>query len=255
MKTQRQPFFDAGFSLVEVMVASAVLAIVMVILLGTLTTSMALWRNTENKLAADREGRAGELLIAQDLANAILPADPKLWPRVTNSGGVSFLQFLTTKPPDYQSAGDLGDVCFVEYAISPEESAIYRTFVASASTYQEILRAGELPSAATITANRQLLSTNILADARDSVRGLNLYNEASTNSFVVLATNNPGQAGNLLPISGAVSASNPPVAIEVNFSAADQDATANKDLLENEDYRLRNAGYFSFRVPLPKPQQ
>ena len=53
-----------GFSLIEVLVASAVLSIVLAILLGTLSASMSLWRNTENKLGADREGRAAEQLLA-----------------------------------------------------------------------------------------------------------------------------------------------------------------------------------------------
>ena len=96
--------------------ASAVLAIVMAILLGALSTSLSLWRNTEGKLAADREGRAAELMMAQDLASAVVPADPALWPRVNNG----HLQFLTAKSTDYQTTGDnnLGDVCFVEYSVT-----------------------------------------------------------------------------------------------------------------------------------------
>jgi len=255
MRTNRTADRASAFSLIEVMVASAVLSVVMAILLGTLTASMALWRNTENKLAADREGRAGELLIAQDLANALVPAATGLWPDVVTNGGTVFLRFLTTKPLDYQRPGEgnVGDVCFVQYFISDDGSALYRSFNPSAWTYENVIKTGAFPPPATNEA--QMLATNLLANPRDSVRGISaLFGEASTNTFVVLATNNPGQAGNLLPRENKA-ANNPPAAIEVNFAVADPDAIANEDLLDNPDYKLRNAGYYSFRVPLPRPSR
>lgn len=246
-----------AFSLVEVLVSSAVLAIVMAILLGTLTTSMSLWRNTENKISADREGRAGELLIAQDLANAIVPSSVNLWPKVTNSGGLTFLRFLTTKPTDYQSTNEnnVGDVCFVDYYFSPDSASLFRVFRSSGWTFTNVIKVGDFPAAS--TNESQLLSTNLLADARDALRGVasgGLAGEISTNNFVVLATNNPGQSNNLLPYDGTYTSENPPVAIEINFAVADPDAIANKDLLSNTNYKLRNAGFYSFRVALPKLQ-
>jgi len=243
-----------AFSLIEVMVASAVLSIVMAILLGTLSTSMSLWRNTENKLSADREGRAAELLIVQDLGNALMPDAVDLWPQVTNANGKTFLRFLTTRPIDYQrqDEGNVGDVCFVQYYFSPEEGALFRTFNPSAWTYTNVILEGEFPQVNTNDA--QLVATNLLADASDAVRGVasgNLKEEVGTNAFVVLATNNTGQSNNLLPIEGNYTRSNPPVAVEVNFGVADPEAIANKELLENRDYKLRNAGFYSFRIPLP----
>lgn len=245
----------AAFSLIEVMVACAVLGIVMAILLGTLTTSMALWRDTEKKLAADREGRAGELLIAQDLANALVPSSMALWPKLTTNDDSVFLQFLATKPLDYQPAdeGNAGDVCFVEYFVGEGGSALFRNFYASAWTYENVLQAGTFPAPTTNEA--QVLAMNLLADARDSVRGLPLYDEASTDHFVILATNNPGQPGQILPMAGPPDPNNPPVAIEVNFAVADEDAIANEDLLDDPAYKLRHAGFFSFRVALPKTAQ
>lgn len=248
MKLQRQKV--SAFSLLEVLVASAVLSVVMVILLGTLSASMSLWRNTENKLIADREGRAAELLISQDLSSAVLPANPNLWPRVQNN----VLQFLTAKPVDYQdpAAGDIGDVCYVEYYLSPDKSALLRNFYGSAWTYQNVLRGGQFRAAPSV-ADGQLLATNLLSRMADSVRGLEPFiNEASEIPFIVLVTNNASQS--LLPYQGGpYAANNPPVAVEVNVAAADPEAIANKDLLNNPNYKLRNAGYYSFRVPLPPP--
>jgi hypothetical protein len=243
----------AAFSLAEVMVASAVLSIVMAILLGTLTTSMSLWRNTENKLSADREGRAIELLIAQDLSTVVMGTNPNFWPRVQND----VLQFLTTKPKDYQfDPADKGDVCYVEYFLSPEKDVLFRTYYGSAWTYANVLQAGQFRSAPDL-ANGDVLATNLLASMADSVRGLGyLPAEIGDKPFITLGTNGAsgGNARDVLPHVGAYDFDNPPVAIEVNVAVADPEVIENKDLLNDPNYRLRNAGYYSFRVSLPPPR-
>jgi prepilin-type N-terminal cleavage/methylation domain-containing protein len=250
--TTRVPNCGRGFSLIEVMVASAVLSVVLAILLGTMTSSIALWRNTENKISADREGRAAGLLLASDLASAVMTTNPNLWPKVAND----CLRFLTAKPSDYQdtNSGDLGDICYVEYFLSPDKSALLRNYYGSAWTYQNVLLPGQFRSAPE-EADAQVLATNLLARPADSVRGTRLEGDANNTPFVVLGTNSTsaGNPGDVLPLVGSYNANNPPVAVEVNLSVADADSIANKDLLENRDYKLRNAGFFSFRVSLPSP--
>lgn len=236
----------SAFSLVEVMVASAVLSIVMAILLGTLSTSMSLWRNTEAKLSADREGRAAELLLAQDVAGAVMSTNPNLWPRVENGR----LQFLTTKPPDYQrmNEGDIGDVCLVEYAVEADKHSLVRGFLGSKETYDMLKAAGaggSLPSPPAAGAEPQLLATNLLADMHDAVRGLGVYEEPLRTNFVILGRD-------MMPITGAYSAGNVPAAVEVNLGVADPESIANEDLLQNENYKLRNAGFYSFRLSFPQ---
>lgn len=246
------------------MVAAAVLAIVLVILLGALSTSLSLWRNTENKLLADREARGVELLLAQDLSGVLMPSSPELWPR-TNQGA---LQFLTLKPPEYQSqksGENIGDVCFVEYYFDTNENRLTRRFLASAATYNDILSANPPGFPQPVTSPQpdetnvtrpQTLAANLLEQNKDAVRGNeNLFDEMSEEHFVILSTNHPrGDDGNdLLPIEGAYSISNHPVVLEVNFAATDPDTLANKELLGKADYVLRNAGLYSFRVILPPP--
>jgi len=236
----------AGFSLLEVLVASAVLAIVLTVLLGTLTTSLSLWRNTEGKLYSDREARAAELLMAQDLSSVVMPANPNLWPRTNQNS----LQFLVTKPADYQGAGQVGDVCFVEYVVDPGANTLTRLFYPSDRTFNQVIQGGSFPAAASEPG--QILATNVLADSRDAVRGLVLYREANRRSFVVLGTNNSGNT--LLEHTGTYSAANRPVAVEVNFAVTDPTSMDNRDLWEGQpDMKLRNAGLYSFRVSLPEP--
>jgi len=236
----------SGFSLLEVLVASAVLAIVMAVLLGTLTTSLNLWRTTESKLSADREARAGELLMAQDLANVLVPADRNLWPRVQQES----LQFLTLKPLDYQAEpGDVGDVCFVEYSIDKQSNTLLRRFLGSEQTFNDILSAAQpaFPTPGSI-GDAQVLATSLLPEMSDAVRGSEMYknNEAPSDNFIVL---------NRRLLRYDRNDTNAPAAIEINFAVADPDAMANRELWANPNYRLRNAGLYSFRVHLPQPAQ
>lgn len=243
-RASRSASAAGGFSLLEVLVASAVLAVVLVVLLGTLTTSLNLWRNTEGKLYADREARAAELLLAGDLASVAMPANPELWPR-TNNG---VLQFLVIKPQEYQSEGNLGDVCLVEYRVDAEDGKLTRLFYPSERTYNEVVRPGKFPAPS--STGGQLLADNVLRENRDAVRGLAVYQEANRANFLILGTNR----GTLLEFSGSYSPDNRPVAVEVNFAVTDPTSAGNRDIWEDKpDMKLRNAGLYSFRVDLPQP--
>jgi prepilin-type N-terminal cleavage/methylation domain-containing protein len=230
----------AAFTLLEVLVASAVLAIVMAILLSTLTTSISLWRTTEASIAAGREGRAGELLLAQDLANALVPTNPLLWPQVTSNT----LSFLTLRSSDYQGgAGDVGDVCFVQYKVEddpdnpdPNFVALTRAFVGSADTFAAV-SAGSLPA----PTNAQILAANIVPNERAVYINPTAGGEVTRDFFTRLGTNG-------LPLTDP---SQRPIMIDVNISAADESSIGTLDI---ENKQLRSAGYFPFRVALPPPQ-
>ena len=241
-----------GFTLIEVMVSAAILAIVLAVMFSALSTSMSLWRNTDNKIVADREARAVELLLARDLANVIMPAATNFWPRVTNSGGVSYLKFLTATPADAQpaTAGNAGDVCYVEYAVLPSTNGpgreVRRLFWPSSKTYTDVLSAGALPGPQAAD-QFESLGLNLLPTNTMAARGLgNLVNEANNTNFVLLGSN-------LLPFAGTPGPNNYPAAIEVNFAVADPTTLVNTNLISRSTYVLRNAGLYSFRIPLPKP--
>jgi prepilin-type N-terminal cleavage/methylation domain-containing protein len=241
-----------GFTLIEVMVSAAILAIVLAVMFSALSTSMSLWRNTDNKIVADREARAVELLLARDLANVIMPAATKFWPRVTNSGGVFYLKFLTATPADGQpaTAGNTGDVCYVEYAVLPSTNGpgreVRRLFWPSGKTYTDVLSTGALPGPQAAD-QFESLGLNLLPTNTMAARGLgNLVNEANNTNFVLLGTN-------LLPFTGTPGPNNYPAAIEVNFAVADPTTLVNTNLISRSTYVLRNAGLYSFRIPLPKP--
>jgi prepilin-type N-terminal cleavage/methylation domain-containing protein len=139
----------AAFTLLEVLVASAIMGIVMFVLVSTANTSLQLWRGTSEKIAKDREGRAGLALLAWDLQNIVQPTNLTLRPWIyTNDvigspSGQTVLRFLTLKPADYQNTNsDLGDVCYVEYRYT--NNSLARAFVGSSNTFSSLLT-GSLP--------------------------------------------------------------------------------------------------------------
>jgi prepilin-type N-terminal cleavage/methylation domain-containing protein len=159
-----------AFSLLEVLVAMAVLSVVMLIMLQTTSASLGLWKRSENKIAAGKEGRAATLAMAQDLQNIVIPASPALWPQARPQS----LAFLVARPPDYQSgATNMGDICFVEYRVVYEQqrSFIQRGEVESGATLRALTN--NPPRFPTAT-NFQMLATNVFAigwkllDARGS---------------------------------------------------------------------------------------
>lgn len=245
----------SAFTLLEVLVASAVLSVVMMVMLSVLTTSLSLWRNTEGKALADREARATQLLLAQDLANVVIPASPELWP---NTNRDTF-QFLVSKPADYRP-DESGDIFFVQYWFDREAGRLQRAVLDSDATYRDILVPGAFPTSESVDDGTnstpgvvvdlepQLVATHLLSRHSDAVRGLALArnNEVNETNFVILNTN-------LLPMIGQRGPDNFPAAVEINFAVADPDTLRNVAQLENPNFKLRNAGLYSSRFFFPRP--
>ncbi len=238
----------AGFSLLEVLVASAVLAIVLMVLLGVLTTTLNLWSATESKLQADREGRSAMLFLAQDLSSVVVPQNTRLWPRVEDD----HLQFLTLKSPDDQpESEDVGDLCFVEYYVDPASKSLRRNFIGSRATFEQILVPGGFPNPT--TDEGLLVADNVLENARDAVRGTMLGQLMINDNFIMLNTNLTRFFGQY---QNDPSGTNIPAAIEVNIAVADSTSMdpANQAIWRNNpSIILRDAGIYTFRVQLPSP--
>lgn len=236
-RSRRSAIGSPGFTLVELLVSSAVLGVVMVILLSTLSTSLTLWRTTEGNISSDREGRSANLLLVQDLANAVVPTNSAFWPKVTTNS----LGFLTVRSSAYQGGTNgVGDLCFVEYRVGPDANnnanpnfvSLTRNFVGSADTYAAI-RGGALPTPN--PARAELLAANVVPNKR-----VLYYNNEITDSFFT-ALGSDGKP---------VAANARPALIDVTISTADEDTVRTLDITNKQ---LRTVGYFSFRAALPKP--
>jgi prepilin-type N-terminal cleavage/methylation domain-containing protein len=250
---------NAGFTLIEVLVAAAVLGIMLVVLLSSVTTSLSIWRNTEDRIAADREGRSAYQMIAQDLASAVVPANTNLWPRITNTPQTSSLRFLTLKPADYQdTTKDFGDVCYVEYVVDRRAGSnfITRKFVGSADTYQQLKNpAGAFTALSANAAPSQLLATNIVSN-NIALKGTPVLRTAADSNAIVpnFSAMITVPDGSSLVYSNITNfpAGTRPEAIQVSIGAADMDTLRNPQLLTNMNIPLRGGGFYTFTVNLPR---
>jgi prepilin-type N-terminal cleavage/methylation domain-containing protein len=242
----KSPRSSDGFTLLEVLVSSAVLSILLLILLGAVTTSLSIWRVTEDRMGADREARSAFQMIADDLANAVVPTNPALWP--TNASNGTVLRFLTSKPADYQGAADVGDVCFVEYAVIASNNVLLRRFVGSKGTYDALVN-----SSFPTNSNEpyELLATNIITNTTALkrtaiIRGNNTADMAGVRTnFTRLVLSNGFYTN--------AAAGQRPDAIQVSIGVADMDSMKNPNLLNNPNILLRGGGFYTFTVNLPSP--
>jgi len=114
---------NGAFTLIELMVSSALIGIIMMVLLATTTTSLGLWRNAETRITVEREGRNAIALISEDLRGmTMLPEPAAIFPVGSDDFGTGvadnsvFMEFFTLRPNDYQrTADDKGDICYVRY--------------------------------------------------------------------------------------------------------------------------------------------
>ncbi len=149
---------SGGFTLVELLVSSAIIGVVMMILLSATSASLGLWRGAERRIAVDREGRTGLALMADDLANIVsltsLPPQFGHW-----QGGV-FMEFPVVRPADYQeaNAGNVGDVCYVRYSYDSSEKKIYRNHIDSKDTFDAFASGGAPPAD---SADDEVLADNV----------------------------------------------------------------------------------------------
>jgi len=212
-----------GFTLLELLVSSAVIGMLMMVLLGVTSTSLNLWRASEEAIAVDREGRAAMALLAQDLGSIVVPEQAPR-PEVDDAVNAAVpLRFLTTKPVDYQRAtdGDVGDVCFVEYRF--RDNALWRGFAGSAATF------AALPDLPTLEdEDFEVLATNVL-------------------QFKVWQWDREGN-----PVTGNGAAATMDTRLEV-VDAKDMDNfRRNPALLEAQGFKSRK--YFFTRHAVPPPQ-
>lgn len=148
-----------GFTLLELLVSSAVLGMLMMVLLTSASTGLSLWRNTEQRVSVDREGRTAMHILREDLAGIVNLTNLTLQPQFNATReAVTPLRFFAVKPRDYQAdpAVDVGDVCFVEYRY--ESNSLSRASLDSKETF-DALKAGQMPAA---NLRFEMLATNLL---------------------------------------------------------------------------------------------
>ena len=111
-----------GFTLLEILVSTAVLAVLLLLLFAMLDGASRLWSDGERRRGSSREARAGLKMIAEDLHSAVLSADPATLRIIPSreQGYGDQLYFLVSHPDEEGESGTKGDLCATGYLVAPD---------------------------------------------------------------------------------------------------------------------------------------
>ncbi len=144
-----------AFTLIEMLVATAVMAILVTIVLGITTDFLNVWTKTSNKLSSSTDAKFAMDIITKDLAGAVLRNNGSEWMETAlgstgsntySSTNTSVLTFFSAITDRNQNAGAIpGDICAVAYDLKEQRLfdpnwsfntfALYRTLVDADDTF------------------------------------------------------------------------------------------------------------------------
>jgi prepilin-type N-terminal cleavage/methylation domain-containing protein len=139
------PIRSDAFSLIEVLVATAILSLLSVILLGIVDSATRLWREDARREDGFREARATLNVFSRDVRNFVPTTNTDWFFADTNR-----FAFLSSLPKAAQREDDQSDVCVVGYSLewgktdprdAAEGYALYRYVRFSRPTFQDTLQA------------------------------------------------------------------------------------------------------------------
>ena len=164
-----------AFTLLELLVAVAVLSLLLVVLLNIVQSTTTLWRVSENRVEAYREARAALQVMASDL-KGILPSTNTNYFRTNLINSSPNVGFLAALPLSAQDTNSKSDICTVGYFLaygnkSPVAGAdgrlsynLYRYIVESGATFTNLSASSALfndPTPAN-TDRAEILARNIV---------------------------------------------------------------------------------------------
>ncbi len=222
-----------AFTILELLVAMAVMSLLLVLLMNMVDSATKLWRVNENRVDSYREARAALGIMARDLQNLVpttntsyflfnADAFPKLssaGTALTNTISASAAFFLAALPAAAQdSASNKSDVCQVGYFLAFDRTTVatnkslnlYRYFRSSDPTFQALTAPSGLyqtPPPQPATDDTELLARNVTS--------LSLRAFTFTNS-------------SLAPFSSSVATPVPDL-VEISVSAINQDTAKRLD--------------------------
>ena len=155
-----------AFTLLEVLISSAILLGLLVLLLGASEGVTRFWNQAERRRAPLCEAGASLRFMARDLRSAVITADPSSLVIRKETNGNDSLFFLVSHPTDHQPENSIGDLCATGYFIAPspqnhDERDLYR-FHASGNQVLEAVEAKKL-SELYATASPGATNTELLA--------------------------------------------------------------------------------------------
>jgi len=167
-----------AFSLMELMVAITLLALLATMLLGIVESATRLWRQSESRVDGFREARAAAHVIRRDLEGIPSNASTNWFQLQAVTNGTlrgDRLFFVTMLPDAAQSGTDKAELCVVGYLLEwtpPQNSAtsyapghysLYRQLLRSNDTFTNHLSSGTAldTNVSTSSAGVELLARNV----------------------------------------------------------------------------------------------
>jgi len=173
-KTSRHRYCG-GFTLLEVLLASAILAVLVIFLLCMGNGAVRLWRDGEQRRESLREARAGLQILAEDLHSAVITTNPASLLLEGKSNGSDLesdrLFFLVSHPCDRRNSNSKGDLCATGYFLAKDSDGngcrnLYRYHASgeqvSAAFEQDEISALYSHASPTNEATTELLARNII---------------------------------------------------------------------------------------------
>ncbi|MEI6071598.1 MAG: prepilin-type N-terminal cleavage/methylation domain-containing protein [Verrucomicrobiae bacterium] len=264
MNPARTAFKKSAFTLLELLVAMVVFALLLVMLLGMVDTSAKLWRDGEGRVDSYREARAALGVMSRDLGNLVATTNTgqfllksnahQLVPAIAGITTNSAVFFLSALPAGAQDpASNRSDVCQVGYFLAfGKSSGASNAPVNTMNIYRYLLSSD--PAFHRLTNPSPPLFPGDLATAGDPRVELLARNITSLTLIAYTATNNS--------LTNFDSTNTPiPDLVEIRISAVNQD-TAKKlggnmaDWTDPNSPAIRAAVQsFSTRIKINRPQQ
>lgn len=121
----RSNLHKKGFTLLEVLVSSAILLVLILLLLGMGDGASKIWRDGEGRREAQRELRASLQIITEDLHSAVITTNTEsLEISKSEEGRPQSLFFLVSHPSDRRHSEIKGDLCATGYFLAEDPKEI-----------------------------------------------------------------------------------------------------------------------------------
>ena len=158
-----------GFTLVEVLVSSAILALLILLLIGMVDGASRIWRDGERRREVIREARAGIEILTEDLHSAVRTTNPMTLfiQQESKEKGGQRIFLLVSHPREKREPGNEGDLCATGYFVASDphdgdSPNLYR-FHLSGKPVAEAFENGRLESLYASASPKNTLNTELLA--------------------------------------------------------------------------------------------
>jgi prepilin-type N-terminal cleavage/methylation domain-containing protein len=168
--------FAGGFTLIEMLVSMAVLALLIIALIAMVESATKLWRDNESRIDACREARAALVVMARDLRNAVAGTNVNFIRFNLQSGAAgtnygSNVFFLASLPASAQEPNSKSDICEVGYFLALDRTPastnqtlnLYRYFRSSDQTFSNMAASNTFSAVTTGATGEEVLARNVVS--------------------------------------------------------------------------------------------